>query len=124
MIIDHCRNIKEFKDFYYAYPLPEEGDFGVSWCLNNPNLFCFYDEKTSELKAYIVISWEDNKNYLSGASCRKNFLDNIEGIIKVCNAFACDMYSYTKLKHAGLLLRKAGFKKISENEYLRIKNNE
>lgn len=101
--------------------MPEKGRFEFDWVLNNPNLFCFYDELTGELKAYIVMAEEENKVYLSGASCRKNYLDNINGIIKVCNAFDCDIYSYTELKHAKLLLKKAGFKQISDNELIRIK---
>lgn len=117
MIIDHCRNKEEFEKFFYDYPMPLEGQFELDWVLNNPNLFCFYDEVTGELKAYIILSLEKNKTYLSGASCRKNFLDNIQGIIKVCNAFDCDIYSYTKLKHAGLLLKKAGFEKISKYKF-------
>lgn len=122
MIIDHCRNKEEFEKFFYDYPMPKDIDF--LWVIKNPNLFCFYDEVTEELKAYLYFSKnKENKLYLSGASCRKNFLDNIQGIIKVCNAFDCDIYSYTKLKQAGLLLRKAGFKKISDYEYIRTKNN-
>lgn len=124
MIIDHCRNRAEFKEFFEAYPMPETEQFSFEWCLNNPNLFCFYDEETGRLLAYIVISYEEGKNFLSGASCRKNFLDNIEGIIKVCNAFDDDIYSYTRLKHAALLLKKAGFKKIDDNLFVRYKNGQ
>lgn len=123
MIIDHCRDIKEFQDFFYQYQMPESEQFEFYWVINNPNLFCFYDEITNELKAYIVMHKEDDNLYLSGASCRKNYPDNIQAIIKICNAFDRDIYSYTKLKHAGLLLRKAGFKKISDYEYIRTKNN-
>lgn len=123
MIIDHCRDLKEFQDFFYNYPMPKDNQFDFLWVINNPNLFCFYGEEKKDLRAYIVLHEEDGKVYLSGASCRKNFLDNIQCIIKVCNAFDCDIYSYTKLKQAGLLLRKAGFKKISDYEYIRTKNN-
>jgi hypothetical protein len=123
MIIDHCRDLKEFQDFFYEYPMPKDNQFDFLWVINNPNLFCFYGEEKKDLRAYIVLHEEDGNLYLSGASCRKNFLDNIQGIIKVCNAFDSDIYSYTKLKQAGLLLRKAGFKKISDYEYIRTKNN-
>lgn len=123
MIIDHIRDLKEFQDFFYQYQMPESEQFDFYWVINNPNLFCFYDETTKELKAYIVMAKEDDKLYLSGASCRKNYPDNIQAIIKICNAFDCDIYSYTKLKHAGLLLKKAGFKKISDYEYIRTKQN-
>jgi hypothetical protein len=123
MIIDHCRDLLEFQNFFYEYPMPKNNQFDFHWVINNPNLFCFYGEEKKDLRAYIVLHEENGNLYLSGASCRKNFLDNIQGIIKVCNAFDCDIYSYTKLKQAGLLLRKAGFKKISDYEYIRTKNN-
>ena len=48
--------------------------------------------------------------------------ENIEAIITVCNAFDEDMYAYTKLKHAALVLKKAGFKHTEKDEYVRYKN--
>lgn len=118
MIIDKIRDLLEFQDFFYNYPMPKEQQFTFDWVINNPNLFCFYGEEKQDLRAYIVLHDEDGKVYLSGASCRKNFLDNIQGIIKVCNAFPCDIYSYTKRKQAKLLLKKAGFEQISEFEFI------
>ena len=106
MIIDKIRDLKEFQDFFYNYPMPKDNQFDFLWVINNPNLFCFYGEEKKDLRAYIVLHEENGKVYLSGASCRKNFLDNIQGIIKVCNAFPCDIYSYTKRKQAKLLLKK------------------
>lgn len=123
MIIDHCRNKEEFEKFFYNYPMPKDNQFTFDWVINNPNLFCFYGEEKKDLRAYIVLHEENGNLYLSGASCRKNFLDNIQGIIKVCNAFDRDIYSYTTLKQAVLLLRKAGFKKNSDYEYIRTKQN-
>lgn len=48
--------------------------------------------------------------------------ESIKFIIKVCEAFNEDMYSITPLREAGFLLRKAGFKKIDNNTYRRLKN--
>lgn len=124
MIIDHIRDLYDFQEFFYAHPMPKEQEFSFLWVIKNPNLFCFYDEVTGEIKAYIVMCKHDDKLYLSGASCRKNMPDNIQGIIKVCNAFNEDIYSYTKNKCAKVLLNKAGFKKINEFEYVRYKNGQ
>jgi hypothetical protein len=122
MIIDHIRNLAEFWRFYHKYPMPEEVQYDFDFIVNNPNLYCFYDVITGELKAYITIQREDGKLTLSGASCRKNFLDNINAIIKVCNAQTEDVYAITKVKQAKLLLRKAGFKKIEQDLFVRYKN--
>lgn len=122
MIIDHIRDLTEFWRFYNKYPMPEDAQYDFEFIVNNPNLYCFYDVITEELKAYITIQREDDKLTLSGASCRKNFLDNINAIIKVCNAQAEDVYAITKVKQAKLLLRKAGFKKIGQDLFVRYKN--
>ena len=122
MIIDHIRDLTEFWRFYNRYPMPEEAQYEFEFVVNNPNLYCFYDEKTGKLKAYITMQKEDGKLTLSGASCRKNFLDNINAIIKVCNAQTEDVYAITKVKQAKLLLRKSGFKKIGQDLFVRYKN--
>lgn len=119
MIIDHCRDKEEFEKFFYDYQMPKDNQFSLEWVLNNPHLYCFYGEKDNKLKAYIVMHEDkDGKVYLSGASCRKNFLENKKGIIKVCNAFPCDIYSHTEVKHARVMLKFAGFKQISETEFI------
>lgn len=122
MRIDHIRDLKEFKELYDARPMPSPYDY--EWLIKNPNLFCFYDDK---LLGFITIQREDVENFknvltLSGVSIRKNMPNIITAIITVCKAFNEDMYSYTPLKEASLVLRKAGFKKISDRIYRRIKN--
>jgi hypothetical protein len=47
--------------------------------------------------------------------------DITKAIIKVCEAFNENMYAYTPLRHAGLVLRKAGFKHIKDDKYVRYK---
>jgi len=124
MIIDHIRNLEEFKNFFFSHPMPEDVSYDFDFVINNPNLFCFYDELTGKLKSYIILTLEDNKLYLSGASVRKNMPDSINAIVKVCNEFRNHkIYSYTKLKHAALLLKKAGFKQISQFEYIKEYRN-
>lgn len=120
MIIDHCRDEKELYDLYTLRPMPNQYDF--EWLMNNPNLFCFYDEEQGFLRGFITIQKEGNELTLSGTSIRGNMSDNIQAIIKVCNAFDEDMYAYTPLRHAGLVLRKAGFKHIKDDKYVRYKN--
>ena len=122
MIIDHCRDIEEFKRLYDSRPL-DDGLYSFEHILNNPHLYCLYDEITGVLKAYIFINADENNNlFLSGASVRKNLPDNINAIIKVCNAYPCDMYAETDKRTADVVLRKAGFKKIDTNLYKRVKN--
>lgn len=121
MIIDHCRDLIELHNLYTSRPMPNQYDW--DFLINNPNLFCFYDEITGKLKSFITMQIEEGELTLSGISVRKNMPENINAIITVCNAFNQDIYSYTKLKHAGLLLKKAGFKKIGKNRYVRYKNH-
>lgn len=118
MIIDHCRNREEFEKLYNDRPMPNQYD--IDFLLNNPMLFCLYDDDNDGgLKAYITVQKEDNELTLSGASYPKNMPDNTQFIIKVCNAISDDIYSYTDKKEAALMLRKAGFKKVSDNKYLK-----
>lgn len=120
MIIDHCRDIEELKKLYVSRPMPSQYNF--DWLVNNPNLFCFYDEINGNLRGFITIQLEGGKLTLSGTSVRKNMSDNIKAIITVCNAFKDNMYAYTKKKEAALVLKKAGFKHVSDDEYVRYKN--
>lgn len=122
MIIDHCRNKDELYNLYSNRPMPNQYEF--EWLVNNPNLFCFYDEEQGFLRGFITIQKEGDELTLSGTSIKGNMPDNVQAIIKVCNAFNQDMYAYTPLRHAALVLRKAGFKKISKNKYVRYKNGQ
>lgn len=117
MIIDHCRNVEELKKLYERRPMPSQYDF--FWLLNNPYLFCFYDELNGFLRGYITIQKEDGELTLSGASIEKNFKNNVAAVIKICDSFKEDICSYTPLKHAALVLKKAGFEKIDNNKYIR-----
>lgn len=110
MIIDHIKNMEEFKKLYESRPMPSQYDF--EWLVNNPNLFCFYDELKGFLRGFITVQVEDGELTLSGTSIRKNFKDNIEAVKTVCNSFKQDVYSYTRLKEASLVLKKSGFEKI------------
>lgn len=124
MIIDHCRNEKELYELYSLRPMPEQYDF--KFLIQNPNLFCFYDEKLGFLRGFITVQYEEidgvNRLTFSGTSIRGNMPDNINAIITICNAFNEDMYAVTVLKHAELTLRRAGFKKLKENVLVRYKN--
>jgi hypothetical protein len=120
MICDHCRNLKELNLIYRTRPLPNQYDW--DFLINNPNLFCFYGENDGKLKGYITIQKENGKLTLSGASVRKNMSENINAIVKVCEAFKQDIYSYTKVKPAKICLLRAGFKHIKDDEYVRYKN--
>lgn len=122
MIIDHIRDIDEFKKLYDERPMPCPYDF--EWLIKNPCLYCFYDDK---LLGFITIQYENIENIgrvltLSGVSIPKNMPNIITAIITVCNAFNEDIYSYTPLKEAGLVLRKAGFEKVQDKTYRRLKN--
>ena len=124
MIIDHCRDEKELYELYCLRPMPNQYDF--EFLMQNPNLFCFYDEKLGFLRGFITVQTEDidgeKKLRLSGTSIRGNMPDNIDAIIAVCEAFNEDMYAVTPLRHAELVLRKAGFVKLKEQIFVRYKN--
>lgn len=118
MIIDHIRNIEEFRAFYNKYKMPNQYEF--DWLVNNPNLFCLYDEN-SVLWGYITVQREDGLLTLSGASKRKNMQENIRFINMVCDAFDEDMYAFTRVRPAIAVLRKAGFKKVYDDKYVKTK---
>lgn len=125
MILDHCRDIDELKELYNERPMPCQYDF--EWLIHNPNLFCFYDEDFGYLRGFITVQDEEIENIgkvltLSGTSIRGNMPDNIDAINMVCDAFNQDIYSWTELKHAALVLKKAGFRKIGTKLYMRFKN--
>lgn len=121
MIIDHCRDIEELKKLYESRPMPSQYEF--NWLVNNPNLFCFYDELTGVLRGYITVQKEEGLLTLSGTSVRKNMNNNIDAIVSVCNVFKEDMYAFTPLKEAALVLRKAGFIKVDNDMYKRSLKN-
>ena len=120
MIIDHPRDYWELYTLYTTRPMPNQYDW--DFLINNPNLFCFYDEEKGFLRGFITVQKENGKLTLSGTSIRGNMPENIQAIIKVCEAYSEDMYAYTHLRHAALVLRKAGFKHIKEDEFVRYKN--
>ena len=121
MIIDHPRNLDELHKLYTERPMPNQYDW--NWLINNPNLFCFYDEtKNDILSGFITVQREDGLLTLSGTSIRGIMPDIIAAIIKICNAYKEDMYAFTPLKHAALVLKKAGFKHIKDDKYVRYKN--
>lgn len=118
MIIDHIRDLEEFRTFYNTYKMPNQYDF--DWLINNPNLFCVYND--NGLCGYITVQREDNLLTLSGASIRKNMAENVRFINMVCDAFDEDMYAFTEVRPAQMVLLKAKFKKVDNNLYRRIKN--
>ena len=120
MIIDHIRDIEEFKRLYEERPMPHP--YPYEWLIKNPCLYCFYDEVTGKLRGFITVQVENGELTLSGVSVRKNMSNNINAIITVCDNFDDDMYAYTPLKHAGLVLKKAGFKHLKDDKYVRYKN--
>ena len=122
MIIDHIRDMEEFKKLYDERPMPSPYPF--EWLIKNPCLYCFYDKAEGFLKGFITIQRENNELTLSGVSIRKIMPDVVNAIITVCDSFNEDMYSYTPLKHAGLVLKKAGFTKIDKDKYVRYNNGQ
>ena len=118
MIIDHIRDLEEFREFYNTYKYP--GLYNFNWIVNNPNLFCLYDED-SVLWGYISVQKEHGVLSLSGASKRKNMQENINFINMVCDAFDEDMYAFTRVRPAIAVLRKASFKKVYDDKYVRLK---
>ena len=130
MIIDHIRDIDEFNKLYNDRPMPVPYDY--NFIVNNPCLYCFYDQNNGKLLGFITVQREGGELTLSGVSIRKNMSNIITAIITVCDSFNEDIYSYTPLKHAGLVLKKAGFIETKNNDkpinnltlkkYVRYKN--
>lgn len=122
MIIDHIRDMEEFKNLYQVRPM-DDGIFTYDWIVKNPHLYCFYDEIRGFLKGFInIYQNEEGKLFLSGVAKPKILPDIITAIITVCNAFNDDMYSETDKREAKITLLKAGFKKIGDNLFVRYRN--
>jgi hypothetical protein len=101
-------------------PFQYEFDF----LINNPKLFCFYDEQEGFLRGFITVQYEYDEGEkvltLSGTSVKKNFKDNVDAIEMVCSLFDEDIYSFTPLREAGLVLRKARFERVdNKGKYIR-----
>lgn len=120
MIIDHIRDLDEFVRFYKEYRMPKR--YKLKWLIKNPNLFCVYHEKEGNLLGFITVQRESGYLTLSGASVRKNMLENIRFINMVCEAFNEDMYAFTKVKPAIVVLRNAGFKHVKKDMYVKEKS--
>ncbi len=123
MIIDKIRDEKEFKDLYLNRPM-DDGIFSYDFIINNPHLYCLYDEEKGNLKGFVNIyrDNETNRLYFSGAGVRHNMSDNIQAIIKICDAYNENMYADTDKKEAKICLLKAGFKKSKDNLFVRYIN--
>lgn len=121
MIIDHIRDIDEFKKLFNERPMNQDV-YSLDFIINNPHTYCFYSDDT--LKAYIFIAKHGKRLFLSGASRPKMMNENIAAINAVCSAYDEPMYSDTDIKAARYLLRKAGFKRLKNtNIYKRSKLN-
>lgn len=119
MIIDHIRNLDEFRSLFLDRPMQTEM-FTFEHIVNNPHLYCFYGEKDKKLKGFIFITVDKSGHFfLSGVSVPKNLPDNRDAIIKVCDAYKQDIYADTDLKHAVFMLKLAGFKHYEGNIYVR-----
>lgn len=117
MIIDHCRDEKEFYNLYNS--IDNSNLHKAKDILNLKDFcFCFYD---NNLVAVIYLEQKGSKIYLNGFSKRKNYKNNIDAVNTICNHFNIDIYAETPFKHAGLVLRRCGFKKIDNNLYKRSK---
>jgi hypothetical protein len=121
MIIDRCRDYEEFKKFFEKYPM-HDNYFPPDFVINNPNLICGYNEKTGKLERYCNPYEVDGDLYISGASIRGNLPENVTFIIKICKAYNQDIYADTDVKTARIVLNRAGFKNLSNNLYVRYKN--
>jgi len=120
MIIDKIRDTKEFTDLYNS--VDNSNLWTLEELLNCQDIFCFYSEITGKLLGCIYLERKKDKDFLSGFSRRKNLHNIIEAIKTICNYFNFDMYSKTPFKHAGYVLKKAGFEQIDSNLYIRRKN--
>lgn len=118
MIIDRCRDIKEFKKVH------KDCDNGYiatpeSILKNWDYHFCFY-KNDGEFIGCIYLEDENGKICLSGFAKPKNYNIVIKAIKWVSDFMKKDdLYSMTVFKSAKLVLLRSGFKKISENVYFR-----
>lgn len=121
MIIDHIRNLDEFKKLFIERPMNQDV-YSFDFIVNNPHTYCFYTD--DKLKAFIFIAKHGKRLFLSGASRPKMMEENIAAINAVCGAYDEPIYSDTDIKAARLVLLKAGFKRLrNTNIYKRSKLN-
>lgn len=125
MIITRPFDKKAIADLYNQRPdelQPITLDFILSDKLNELNqIYCFYTDDLTTLLGVIFFTEKDKNLYVSGFSVPKNFKNIIEALNIIIKQYDCDLYSNTTSRAAALVLRKVGFKKISENLYRRLK---
>ena len=119
MIVSRCRDIEEFKRVHSECEndsVPSVYDILKHWDYH----FCFYDKKTDDLVGCIYIEDVDGKVCLSGFAKRKSY-DIVIKAIKWVSEFMRkdDLYSHTTKKCAKMVLLRCGFKKISDDWFVR-----
>lgn len=125
MIVDRCRDEREFKEFYKKYA--NERIANVDWLLNNEKyVFCYYDEKDNyKLLGCIYLEGDkESRVCLSGFSQPKQ-MDRVITAIKWVSDFMDKdvLYSHTNRRNAKLVLLKSGFEKINDELFIRRLKN-
>lgn len=118
MIVDKCRDLTEFYDLYNSCDSERLAD--PDGILKLDDYYrCFYDDK-GKLVGCIYLEDEEGKTMLSGFGRRKSYNLIVEAIeyILWCNP-KLDIYSRTTKLSARYALRRAGFKKIDDELYIR-----
>lgn len=117
MIIDRIKDKQELINLFNERPI---ADFTVDFIINNPHLYCFYDNNV--LMGCIFFTQEDEKLFLHGFSKRKLYKDVLTAINIVCDSYKQDIFCRTDIKSAIYVLLKTGFTK-TDNIYQRRYTN-
>ena len=119
MIVSRCRDIEEFKRVHSECE-NDRINTAENILRNWDYHFCFYDENTNKLVGCIYIEEDEGKTCLSGFSIKKNYNNVIEAIKWVSDFMRKDdLYSHTTEKCAKIVLLRCGFKKISDDWFIR-----
>lgn len=123
MRIEHPRDVKDLKKMFIERPMQTDL-INFDFIINNPHLYCFYDELNNELLGYVFITERNKRLFLNGVSKSRQMPNVVTAIIAICEAYNKPMYSDTDLKPAILVLRRAGFKRLrNTNIYKRSKKH-
>lgn len=121
MIIDRCRDIEELKKLYKSRPMPSQYEF--DWLVKNPNLFCFYDEKTGKLRGFITIQNEEGEALQKPKAMQyfENVIEDMRGHVpdEIANEMYTKLYSVledsTKLDKANYTVTPKELYDINKN---------
>ncbi len=121
--LDKDFDYNTYKKYFLKYKNLINDDNDFESIINDTLFYAFHtDDGAFASCAYYYLK-EDGKLYLNAFGARKMHEFNIKALKTMFDWFNCDIYAITPHKTAILCLLRAGFKKISNELYVKKKGD-